>query len=35
MAIGHHKWVSKPSNVKKIRSKKTVKRKKKKGGKKD
>jgi len=35
MTIGEHKWVSKPSKVKKIRSKTTVKRDKKKGGKKN
>jgi hypothetical protein len=35
MTIGSHQWVSKPSNVKRIRSKKTVIKKKKKGGKKD
>lgn len=34
MAVGTHKWVSRPSKVKRIRSKKTVHRKKKKGGKK-
>jgi len=34
MTIGFHKWVSKASNVRKIRSKTTVKRDKKKGGKK-
>lgn len=35
MTIGAHQWVSRPSKVKRIRSKKTVIRKKKKGGKKD
>ena len=35
MTIGTHEWVSRPSKVKRIRSKKTVIRKKKKGGKKD
>jgi len=35
MALGAHKWVSRPSRVRKIRAKKTLKRHKKKGGKKD
>jgi hypothetical protein len=35
MTLGVHQWVSKPSNVKKIRAKTTVKRDKKKGGKKN
>lgn len=35
MTVGAHQWVSRPTKVKKIRSKKTVIKKKKKGGKKD
>jgi hypothetical protein len=32
MALGSHQWVSKPPKVKKIRSKKTVKRRRQNGG---
>jgi hypothetical protein len=35
MTIGSHRWVSKPSKVRRIKSKTTVKRDKKKGGKKN
>jgi len=35
MTVGAHKWVSRPSRVKRIRARKTLKRHKKKGGKKD